>query len=129
MIPDASLYLRDSGFTYKYLTSKKAIKIINSKSIFALNPLFTTFIKKDSTGLLFHTLKESLLNSRKIKNKFALSFNVASYNKFDRGVYNISNEQFRLIEKIEGVITNENKVKVKVSLLNKDQNFAFQFLN
>ena len=27
------------------------------------------------------------------------------------------------------VFANENKVKVKVSLLNKDQNFAFQFLN
>lgn len=128
MIPDASLYLRNGGFTYKYLTSKKAVKILNSKSIFTLNPLFTTFIKKDSTDLLFYTLKESLLNSTKIKNKFALSFNVASYNEFDRGIYNISNEQFRLIENIKANVTDLNEVTIKVTLKNKSQNFMYQVL-
>ncbi|WP_299133368.1 hypothetical protein [uncultured Tenacibaculum sp.] len=126
--PNVSLYLNKTDAFYKYLTSKKAVKTIGSKKVFTMNPLFTTFINEDKLGVLLYFSKEPLKKVSNANDKFTLFFNVEKYNKVNRGIYNISNKYFRLIENIKANVTSQNDVTIEISLKNKSQNFMYQFL-
>ncbi|WP_431166634.1 hypothetical protein [Tenacibaculum halocynthiae] len=126
--PNVSLYLYKTDTFYRYLTSKKAIKIIDSKRVFTMNPLFTTFINEDKLGVLLYSSKEPLKKVSNANDKFTLFFNVEEYNKVNRGIYNIPNKYFRLIENIKANVTSQNCVTIEISLKNKTQNFMYQFL-
>ena len=128
IIPDVSLRLGGGVFA-DYLCSKGAIKNINGDSLLVMNPFFKTYSSRRKNSL-FLSSKNPVIDDFEIsqKNKFLLFFDIEKYIKVQENSYSIPHKYLTLIKKVKVVVTNENKVALRVDLKDTPQSFLYQLL-
>ena len=117
------------GSLFDYLYSKEAIKNVDKDTLLVVNPFFKTYASRKKTNTFLFSKEVGTSGfQRGEENKFLLFFDVDKYMKIKEGAYSISNKNLSLVKSINGFVTKEDKVEVKICLKTSPQNFMIQLL-
>ncbi|WBX76368.1 hypothetical protein PG911_17345 [Tenacibaculum ovolyticum] len=128
IIPVINVNIRGSNL-FDYLYYKEAIKKIDSDTLLIVNPFFKTYASKKKTNTFLFSKEVGTSGfQRGEENKFLLFFDVDKYMKIKENTYSISNKNLSLVKSINGFVTKEDKVEMKICLKTSPQNFMIQLL-